>query len=202
MAVPIDLELNGFIYCSIIIFFLFHRCLVTDRNRWKKALNSSASLSTTRFSCCPSSEPLSPSEGSPWETEATSPHWSWRCYRVNLSMPLTFSNTCCPTSSTRTWRARTIPNYCSEGRVPHTSPQSGAGVKRALYVNVIVRALVLNFGIISICLILFIAGEQMTSANCLWYMDLTVQRMGIIALGDIKTHTFSPKHETRWHAHH
>ncbi len=145
-----------------------------------------------------------------------SPPWSWPFCKVNLSMQRTCSNTCCLTSLTRTWKARTIPNSYSEGtrHIAHVElslKKSSLAVQWVLLiingtqVRVINREHVLNFGIISICLILIIVNfinESRWPLLIVFDTWTLLHWMGVIAFGDIKMHTFSPKHAMHWHARH
>lgn len=83
---------------------------------WRRPWSCLANSSTTKCSCSPSSEHWKCSALSPWGTAATWLHLSWQPCRGDWSTPPMSLNTCCQTSSTATWRARTTPNYCSAGK--------------------------------------------------------------------------------------
>lgn len=99
------------------------RCRGTASRTWRRPWSCLASSSTTRCSCSPSSARWKCSARSPWGTAATWPHLSWRRCKGDWSTPPTSSNTCCRTSSTATWRARTTPSCCCAGKTQHTARQ-------------------------------------------------------------------------------
>lgn len=94
---------------------LLPRCQGMASWMWRRPWSCLDSSSTTKCSCSPSSERWKCSARSPWGTVATWPHLSWRPCRGDWSTPPTSLNTCCRTSSTATWRARTTQNCCCEG---------------------------------------------------------------------------------------